>query len=492
MGQLCGPDRVGGDDGVGDDLANLTTGGNENRIRSKEGEFPLPKCYGHLREQYCKVHKLLKRTIFDRESDTALLIGPRGSGKSLVVNKALESLQRLYRSLTSRPPAPTPSRTTNSNGKENKTSATSTTNSAPPPFRVIRLNGLVQTDDKIALREMTRQLRLEDEMEKRKFTSYADCLSFILETLSNASTITSSTRVKDTPQLPATSSTSDPPSTTSSPQKQNEATKQSRPIPLVILLDEFDLFAGHPKQGFLYTLFDVVMHGNGSGVPVAIVGATCRQDVEVMLEKRVKSRFSHRHILFSPPPGYVAFLEVLEERLTLKQPRVLEFLERRRREEEKRKESEKGLEDEEDDEDDDEGVIDVDAENEKVEEREEVEVYVKEFNEKVKYTPVSRLAPPSPFRTQCHFPSAHQTPRAAPNTSTGPSRARRARCGLIAMVKLHWGGSYITGATTTTAASSSKKAGTPAKKRGAGGANDGPNAVNGAGAQTVGRGELDA
>jgi origin recognition complex subunit 4 len=59
------------------------------------------------------------------------------------------------------------------------------------------------------------------------------------------------------------------------------------------VLDNFDLFASHPNQALLYNLFDIVQHQRSS---LAVVGITSRLDALDLLEKRVKSRFSHRQL----------------------------------------------------------------------------------------------------------------------------------------------------------------------------------------------------
>uniref|UniRef100_A0A5K3EZ61 Origin recognition complex subunit 4 n=1 Tax=Mesocestoides corti TaxID=53468 RepID=A0A5K3EZ61_MESCO len=73
---------------------------------------------------------------------------------------------------------------------------------------------------------------------------------------------------------------------------------------LVVVLDEFDLFATHRNQALLYNLFDTSCHADGT--PVCVIGVTCRLDVMEMLEKRVKSRFSHRqlHVVSVAAPLY--------------------------------------------------------------------------------------------------------------------------------------------------------------------------------------------
>ncbi|KAG7317807.1 hypothetical protein KOW79_018842 [Hemibagrus wyckioides] len=68
--------------------------------------------------------------------------------------------------------------------------------------------------------------------------------------------------------------------------------------PVFFILEEFDLFAHHKNQTLLYNLLDV---SQSAQAPVAVVGLTCRLDVLELLEKCVKSRFSHRqsHLLSS-------------------------------------------------------------------------------------------------------------------------------------------------------------------------------------------------
>ncbi len=49
------------------------------------------------------------------------------------------------------------------------------------------------------------------------------------------------------------------------------ASLQSQPI--VILLDEFDLFTTHHKQSLLYHLFDL---NHSRAIPILVIGATCK------------------------------------------------------------------------------------------------------------------------------------------------------------------------------------------------------------------------
>lgn len=81
---------------------------------------------------------------------------------------------------------------------------------------------------------------------------------------------------------------------------------------IVFIIDEFDLFASHPRQTLLYNLFDVAQSRKA---PIAVLGCTTRLDVVEMLEKRVKSRFSHRYVYMSLPKTLPAYWQVCRQGL---------------------------------------------------------------------------------------------------------------------------------------------------------------------------------
>lgn len=122
---------------------------------------------------------------------------------------------------------------------------------------VISLNGLIHTDDRLALKSITTQMNLEKEVQGRVFSSFSENLTFLLSCLKTG---------KDTQRL-------------------------------IFIIDEFDLFCAHHNQTLLYNLFDVAQSAQ---TPVCVLGITCRLDVIELLEKRVKSRFSHRQIFLLP------------------------------------------------------------------------------------------------------------------------------------------------------------------------------------------------
>ncbi|RUS33556.1 AAA ATPase domain-containing protein [Jimgerdemannia flammicorona] len=214
-------------------------------ILDRISERTIPNIFIGLSEH--EVYDLLERTVAYGESNSCLLLGNRGTGKTMVIRRALQTLDAKY----------------NNDAKVDKT------------FIVVRLNGLAQTDDRLALREITRQLCFQQELEQRSFvrvlhiasvvhlwsdaderartqSSFADCLAFLLSLLKSGT-------------------------------RSN--------IPVVFVLDEFDLFAQHPKQALLYNLFDVAQSGQN---PVAVIGMSCRlvsqvrvlQLLEFMLDPR--------------------------------------------------------------------------------------------------------------------------------------------------------------------------------------------------------------
>lgn len=87
--------------------------------------------------------------------------------------------------------------------------------------------------------------------------------------------------------------------------------------PVIVVLDAFDLFAAHPRQALLYCLLDTVQScrvGDGrNGLLVA--GVSCVVNCINSLEKRVKSRFSHRVLKVPNPSTFDAYIGIAKELL---------------------------------------------------------------------------------------------------------------------------------------------------------------------------------
>ncbi|MCJ1460489.1 hypothetical protein MMC28_010871 [Mycoblastus sanguinarius] len=207
----------------------------------------------HLEEEHQKVHQIVEQTVLAGEGNSMLIIGPRGSGKTTLVETVISELVSDYQD----------------------------------EFHVVRLNGFIHTDDKLALRETWRQLGREMEVEEENKggrSNYADTLTSLLALLSH-------------------------PAESLEPDVGEGQTAKS----VIFILDEFDLFASHPRQTLLYNLFDVAQSRNA---PIAVLGLTTKVNVVDSLEKRVKSRFGQRYVHLSPPKDLAAFKEICLSALT--------------------------------------------------------------------------------------------------------------------------------------------------------------------------------
>jgi origin recognition complex subunit 4 len=201
----------------------------------------------NLDTEYGKVHQLLHATVTAGESNSLLLIGARGSGKTAMVNAVLKDLS--------------------TSQKEH--------------FHIIRLNGFIQTDDKLALKEIWRQLGREMEISDAEDSggkSYADTLTMLLALLSHPDEIAGAA---------------------------SDGANVAKSV--IFIMDEFDLFATHARQTLLYNLLDIAQSRKA---PIAVIGLTTRIDVTEALEKRVKSRFSHRYVHLSLPKTLSEFADV--------------------------------------------------------------------------------------------------------------------------------------------------------------------------------------
>ncbi|KAM5448700.1 origin recognition complex subunit 4 [Microsporum audouinii] len=214
-----------------------------------------------LENEYQTVFQLLEQTVVAGEGNSLLLLGARGSGKTAVVDTALSSLSK-----------------TNQDD-----------------FHVVRLNGFLHTDDKIALREIWQQLGREigpqDDLEKP--SSYADTMTSLLALLSHPEEITG-------------------------PSQDPNAITTTKSV--IIILDEFDLFSYHPRQTLLYNLFDIAQ---AKKAPVAVLGLTTKVDVTENLEKRVKSRFSHRYVFLPRPRSFPEFVDICMSSLKIEAEELL-------------------------------------------------------------------------------------------------------------------------------------------------------------------------
>lgn len=241
------------------DLKDLTPAQTVKTIAIQKLANRRPIPLTNLDEEYAKVHQLLYATVSAGESNSMLLIGARGSAKTTLVDAAIAAIERDEAA------------------------------GGADAFHVVRLNGFLHTDDKIASRDIWRQLgrELEDgdggeENNEGPAKSYADTLTMLLALLSR-------------------------------PEGEEAASAPERISKSVIfIMDEFDLFASHPRQTLLYNLLDIAQSRKA---PIAVLGLTTRIDVVESLEKRVKSRFSHRYVHIGLSRSINAFQDVIKAAL---------------------------------------------------------------------------------------------------------------------------------------------------------------------------------
>ncbi|KAG7048558.1 inner centromere protein [Colletotrichum scovillei] len=216
----------------------------------------LDRCTGRRRiklidqdDAYEKAHQLVEQTVLAGEGNSMLVIGARGCGKTTLLESIVDDLSLQHK-------------------KE---------------FHVVRLNGFIHTDDKLALKEIWRQLgkEMEAEDEANARSNYADTMASLLALLSHPSEMA---------------------------RAEEGVTSQA----VVFIIDEFDMFAAHPRQTLLYNLFDIAQ---ARKAPIAVLGCTTRMDVVESLEKRVKSRFSHRYVYLSLPKSLPAYWKICKQGL---------------------------------------------------------------------------------------------------------------------------------------------------------------------------------
>ncbi|KAK9115054.1 hypothetical protein Syun_021851 [Stephania yunnanensis] len=179
---------------------------------------------------HSKLKFIVSNSVTEGCNNSVLLLGPRGCGqkevelRAKVLDLVIEDLKSEHHDLIS----------------------------------VVKLDGILHSDDNCALKEIAKQLCLENQLLFSKMASSDDNSQFMIAVL----------------------------------REYGLAHKT-----VIFVLDEFDLFA-QGKQRLLYSLLDAMQSVASQAV---VIGASCRLDADQLLEKRVRSRFSHRKLLFLPP-----------------------------------------------------------------------------------------------------------------------------------------------------------------------------------------------
>ncbi|KAF8655314.1 hypothetical protein AX16_003211 [Volvariella volvacea WC 439] len=207
-----------------------------------------------------QLKNLLDGTVNRGEGNSCLIMGPRGTGKSRLLEEQLEGLG--------------------------------------DKVIIIRLCGWAQRTDRLAMREIAYQLTkqtgstflLRDDDEEpedgQKPQMDIEDNPFLGPSLDEKPTDVPSVSLPPASHLPALI-----------------AVLPTLSRPTVVILDAFELFALHPRQSLLYCLLDTAQscRADAGNKGIAVIGVTARVDANNMLEKRVKSRFSGRIIRSSSP-----------------------------------------------------------------------------------------------------------------------------------------------------------------------------------------------
>lgn len=316
--------------------SNMLVGGDEDATPTRvdsggEGTRRQASACVGLEEEWYTLHSMLHATITAQESNSCLLIGASGSGKTLLVDSVLDSISGEVLAFTSK-------------------SATEVSAAEETPYYHVHLAGSVQINDRSAMKEMAQQLILqgaftEDDVTEAMQTPSLDGDD---EDDNPATRNTATDHVfggeaeeedeEDSAAIAAAAADEEAEiqdelagailsslnniigniiallSNTSSSSSGSSGRK-----PLVITLDDFDLFTARPRQAMLYCLLDAVQAAS-YGAGLAVVGLTSRVDTVDLLEKRVKSRFSHRIVHVRPPSSFDVFERIVLNALSPTSP----------------------------------------------------------------------------------------------------------------------------------------------------------------------------
>ncbi|KAK6197428.1 uncharacterized protein RJT21DRAFT_56774 [Scheffersomyces amazonensis] len=210
------------------------------------GKFTKVREASLLREKYSEIYNMFENTVVHNEGHSALLFGSRKSGKTSLINQAIDDLSKNYKD----------------------------------QFLVVKLNFFIHSDDSIALREIARQL---DKKVKELNHNAGDDIESDLEAGNFEQRSINDTFANILSILDKDLST--------------QISTQSK-IPIIFIIDEFERFTNSSKQTLLYNLFDL---SQSSETAITVVGVSSKVTTRELLEKRVRSRFSQRIISLHKP-----------------------------------------------------------------------------------------------------------------------------------------------------------------------------------------------
>lgn len=249
---------------------------------NEQGHGPDFDMHG-LEEEYSQLSTLLENTFKLREGKSCMVIGPSGSGKSMLVNRILHEQSSKYE------------------------------------FFTIKINGLLQIDDTAAIKEIARQLDqyLVNYNQLGKRAKLNNALMFNQGSIN--ATMAMIVNILDKTRLDETETTVD--------ERGFMVERKKMLMPIVFVIENIDVYTRNSKQTLLYNLFDIAQSnssktnfdlGNSKGTTVTVIGLTTKVTIRDSLEKRVKSRFSQRIIQLNKPKTLDEFAQCVYSMLCLR------------------------------------------------------------------------------------------------------------------------------------------------------------------------------
>lgn len=228
----------------------------------------------NLDVEYEQIFTLLENTFKYRDGKSCIVVGPRGSGKTILVEQALNHLKNEYE------------------------------------FFVIHLNGSIFKDDSHAIKEIARQLdwylekynpKERSNLKKATETTAKFEQKTVANTMNVIISILDRTRLNEDNDSEYTENTG-------TSNKTKKKSNEKLFIPIIFVIDEIDKYTHTSKQTLLYNLFDMAQSSSSKkdakdtsgkkhrGTTISVIGISTKTTVREQLEKRVKSRFSQRII----------------------------------------------------------------------------------------------------------------------------------------------------------------------------------------------------
>ncbi|QLL33735.1 hypothetical protein HG536_0F00600 [Torulaspora globosa] len=224
------------------------------------------KVPSYLQDVQAELNRILSQAIVQKESHSTIIVGPRESYKTFLLDHEMALLANEYAG----------------------------------QFITIRLNGFIHSEQS-AINGIATQF--EQQLRKLRGTTDDTANGSDISSGSLTEVFEKILRVLDSTSI----------------RNQNRSQKNGAvmKITVVFIFDEIDTFAGPVRQSLLYNLFDMVEHAK---VPVCIFGCTTKLNILEYLEKRVKSRFSQRIIYMPQIESLEQFVELTGELLTVSRP----------------------------------------------------------------------------------------------------------------------------------------------------------------------------